>query len=108
LPPNVEERLAGLGFIEHFAVVRDLHDAIRGDGESPERLGALARAYAQLGILSEFHGHPAHKVYKARALLYAQRLLTRDPGSAWALRNRAFVRSIIGLHQEALDDLAEA
>jgi tetratricopeptide (TPR) repeat protein len=108
LPARVEERLQGLGFIDHFAAVRDLHDAIRTDGESPERLGALARGYAQLGVLTEFHWHPAHKVYKARALLYAQRLAAREPGSAWALRNRAFVRSVIGLHQEALDDLAEA
>jgi tetratricopeptide (TPR) repeat protein len=108
LPPQVAERLEGLGFIDHFAAIRDLHAAIRSGGESPERLGAMARAYAQLGLLTEFHWHPAHKVYKARALLYAQRLLAREPASAWALWNRAFVKSVLGLHQEALDDLAEA
>jgi tetratricopeptide (TPR) repeat protein len=108
LPQGVEERLQGLGFVEHFAAIRDLHEAIRADGESPERLGALSRAYAQLGVLTEFHWHPAHKVYKARALLYAQRILVRDPVSVLALRNRAFVRSVIGLHQEALDDLEAA
>jgi tetratricopeptide (TPR) repeat protein len=108
LPADVDKRLEGLGLFDQFSAIRDLHEAIRLDGESPERLGALARAYAQLGILTEFQWHPAHKAYKARALLYAQRLVARDPGSAWALRNRAFVKSTIGLHKEALDDLAEA
>ena len=108
LPAKVEERLAGLGFVEHFAAIRDLHDAIRASGESPVRLGALARGYAQLGVLSEFHWNPAHKALKARAMLYAQRLVARDPGSAWGLQNRAFVRAFVGLPQEALNDLAEA
>ncbi len=108
LPPNTDERMATLGFIDHYTVVRDLHEAIRNDGESPERLGALARAYAQLGILTEHLWNPAHKVYKARALLYAQRLLHREPNSAWALWNRAFVRSLLGLHSEAVEDLAAA
>lgn len=61
LPPDVERRLEGLGLFDHFAAIRDLHEAIRLDTESPERLGALARAYAQLGILTEFQWHPAHK-----------------------------------------------
>ena len=82
VPEKVEERLSSLGLVENFAAVRDLHAAIRADGESPERLGALARAYVQLGVLTEFHWHPAHKVFKARALLYAERLATREPGSA--------------------------
>ena len=69
LPAKVEVRLAGLGFVEHFAAIRDLHDAIRASGESPVRLGALARGYAQLGVLSEFRWNPAHKAFKARAML---------------------------------------
>jgi tetratricopeptide (TPR) repeat protein len=108
VPLGIDAALESLGFVDHFGAIRSLHEIIRADGESPERLGALARAYAQLGILTEFQWHPAHKVYKARALLYAQRLVSLQPGSAWALRNRAFVRSVIGLHKEALDDLAEA
>ena len=33
---------------------------------------ALARAYALLGVHSEYHWTSAHKAYKARALLAAQ------------------------------------
>lgn len=108
IPPGVEASLMQVDFIEIFSAVRRLHAALRDDGESPARIGALARAYSLLGILSEYQWHPAHKAYKARALLYAQRLVARDPSSAWAFRNRAFVRALIGIPQEALDDLTAA
>ena len=108
VPEEVEGRMSSLGLVENFAAIRDLHALIRGEGESPERLGALARAYAQLGALTEFQWSPAHKAFKARAMLYAERLLAREPGSARALRDRAFVRALVGNHAEALGDLAAA
>jgi tetratricopeptide (TPR) repeat protein len=108
VPPDVENRLEQLGLVDNFAAIRALHETIRADGESPARLAALARAYAQLGVLTEYQWSPAHRAFKARALLYAERLLAQDPGSSWALRNRAFVRALVGLHYVALDDLAEA
>jgi tetratricopeptide (TPR) repeat protein len=107
-PPNIEERLEHLGFVESLAAVRDLHAAIRTDGESPARLGALARGYAQLGVLSEFQWHPAHKAFKARALLYAERLVAREPNSPRSYRHRAFVRALVGLPRFARADLDEA
>jgi hypothetical protein len=82
-PEGAMERLETLGFVTNLAAIRDLHHAIRTGGESPARLGALARGYAQLGVLSEFHWSPAHKAFKARALLYAERLVARDPVSPW-------------------------
>ena len=81
---------------------------MRADGESSARLGALSRGYAQLGVLSEFHWHPAHKAFKARALLYAQRSAARDPASPWGLWNRAFVLAMVGLPRDAQADLDEA
>ena len=108
LPPKVEDRLEHLGFVETLAAVRDLHAAIRTNGESPARLEALARGYAQLGVLSEFHWHPAHKAFKARALLYAERLVAREPDSPSSFRHRAFVRAMVGLPRFARADLDEA
>ncbi len=108
LPANVEDRLNTLGFVENFAAVRDLHNVIRTDGESPARLGALVRGYSQLGVLSEFHWHPAHKVFKARALLYAQRLAVRQPEHPWGLWHRAFAEALVGLPQSARADLDQA
>jgi tetratricopeptide (TPR) repeat protein len=108
VPPTVEERLDQLGLVDHFAAVRALHEAIRADGESPARLSAMARAYAQLGMLTEYQWSPAHRVFKARAMLYAERLVARSPKSPAALRARAFVRALVGRQDEALADLDAA
>ena len=83
MPQDVEKRLESLSMVETFAAVRRLHEAIRADGESPARLAALARAYAQLGMLTEFLWSPAHRVFKARALLYAERLKQRASAPGW-------------------------
>ncbi len=107
-PADVEEKLSRLGIVDHFAAIRALHDAIRTDGESPERLGTLARAYAQLGALTCYQWSARPRVFQARAMLYAERLVARDPESAWALRNRAFVRAVVGLHAMAIKDLDAA
>jgi hypothetical protein len=105
---DVEQRLASLSLVDTYAAVRALHEAIRSDGESPARLAALARGYAQLGALTEYQWSPADRVFKARAMLYAERLRARDPQSAWAIWNRAFVWTLVGLHSGALDDLDQA
>jgi tetratricopeptide (TPR) repeat protein len=108
LPAGVEDQLSQLGFPGVFSAIRTVHEAVRTEGESPERLGALARGYALLGVLSEFQWHPAHKAFKARALLYAQRYVAREPKSARALRHRAYARALVGMHRDALADLAAA
>ena len=89
VPESIENRLNDLSFASVFAALKDLHGLIRSDGESPSRLGALVRGYALLGLLTEFQWHPAHKAYKARSLLYAQRLVARDPNGTWGLWHRA-------------------
>lgn len=104
-PEGVDARIDSLAFTEAFAAVRLLHAAIKKDGESPARLAALARAYALLGVLTEFQLRPAHKAYKARALLYAQRLVGRRPADPAAYWNRAFVWTLVGRPKEALADL---
>jgi hypothetical protein len=108
VPDGVEDGLSQLGFPGVFAAIRTVHEAIRTDGESPSRLGALARGYALLGVLSELQWHPAHKAFKARALLYAQRMVAREPKGARALWHRAFTRALVGMHPDALADLAAA
>jgi hypothetical protein len=109
LPDGAEQGLSRkLGFCEPLAAVRSVHAAIAKGGESVERTGALVRGYALLGLLSEFHWHPAHKAFKARSLLYAQRLVARDPKDPRGLRYRAYAEALAGLHQAALSDLNAA
>ncbi len=108
LPEKVEDRLSGLRFLDALLAVRDLHAAIRSSGESPARLGAIVRGYALLGVLNEFEWHPAHRAFKARSLLYAQRLVARDPDGPWGLWHRAFALALAGRHADALADLDAA
>ena len=106
--PGVEAKLAEMEMLAQFAAVRETHDAIRASGESPARLGALVRGYVNLGQLTSFHWTAAHKAFKARALLYAQRMVVADPASPDALWHRAYARALTGLHAAALLDLDAA
>jgi tetratricopeptide (TPR) repeat protein len=94
--------------LAQFSAARRLHAQLRSEGETPERLADLSRAYANLGALTQHHCSPASKAYQARALLYAERAVRRWPASAPAVAGRAYARGMIGLHQAALDDLLAA
>ena len=107
LPADTEELLAEMTFTAQYEAVRKLYEWIDGQGQSPAAMGALVRAYANLGLLTEFHWNCADKAFKARALLYAQRLLSQRPG-AWAYWHRAYALALTGLHQTALADLQAA
>ncbi len=107
-PAALEDRLSTLSFPEVFGVIREVHASIRKQGESAARLAALARAYAMLGVLSEFHYRPAHKAYKARALLYAQRLVAKQATRPLAFWTRAYVWALVGRPQETIADLERA
>lgn len=106
VPTDVTD--AKLHLITQFAAARQLHQLMKVEGESPERLVALARIYAHLGMLSEHFWYQGHKAFMSRGLLYAQRALTRWPQSAAAQYGRGYVRALVGLHGAALEDLAAA
>jgi tetratricopeptide (TPR) repeat protein len=94
--------------IAQFAAARDLHGQLQKHGDAPRRLASLARVYAELGAETAFYWSPMHKVFEARALLYAERLVQKTAASPAALWNRAYVRALVGRHQAALDDLQRA
>jgi len=108
LPDGVEERLGRMAFAEQFAALRALHAAQRTGGSSPRRLAALSRAYANLGLLTEFQWDAASVAYKARALLYAQRLIASGPKSPQAHWNRAYVAALCGLPWWTAEDIDKA
>lgn len=99
---------AHLDVLSQFAAVRALHNEIAVLGESPDRLAALSRGYASLGALTEYLWSPAYKVFAARGLLYAERLMSKSSNRPLSLQNRAYVRALTGLHGSALADLAAA
>jgi tetratricopeptide (TPR) repeat protein len=94
--------------ISVLAGLRRVHAEIREKGESPELLGALTIGYANLGTLTEYHFSAGWKACYARALLYAERLLRKTDESPSALWHRAYVRTQVGLHNFAANDIAAA
>src|ERR1700722_10392065 len=101
-PAGAEEMLGAFNELSQFSALRITHQAISTDGESPQRLGILVRAYANLGILTRFHWDTDYDVYVARSILYAQRMVAADPKSAVALWHRAYAFAFAGLNAAAL------
>ena len=97
--PKLENHL---DFVSQFAVIRNLHAQMRTSGETPEVLEGLVRAYANLGNLTDFHWSPASKGFKARALLYAQRLVAKYGQTPSSLAHRAYALALAGRHAAAL------
>ena len=100
--------MATLDFAAQYALLRRLHAQSRTNGESVEALGSLSCAYANLGNLIDFHWSPASKAFKARSMLYAQRLLVKQGKSPLTLAHRAYSRALTGRHLAAFDDLQAA
>jgi hypothetical protein len=108
VPAGTDERLLEMNEFAQFGALRQLHAALREGRESPAVLGALVRAYANLGQLTQFHWGARHQAFKARAMVYAQRMTLAQPAAPHTGWHRAYAFAMAGLHQEALDDLSRA
>ncbi|HEY2893179.1 MAG TPA: hypothetical protein VGJ16_03175, partial [Pirellulales bacterium] len=105
LSSEVERQLSEMNLLSQFAALRGLHQQLRDEGESPQTLAGLVRGYANLGRLTAPHWNAFYKVFFARALLYAERLVNLDKQSAWSCQHRAYAKGMCGLHGAALKDL---
>lgn len=94
--------------IAQFAAARELHAQLKKHGDVPRLLASMARVYSELGAETAFFWSPMHKVFEARALLYAERLVQKTGATPMALWNRAYVRALVGRHQAALADVEQA
>jgi len=106
VPADVESLLSEMNFITQWRAVCALHAEIGRHGQSPALLAALVRAYANLGVLTELYWCPAHEVFTARSLLYAQRLHASGREPQLSLESRAYAYALAGLPIPALEDLA--
>lgn len=107
-PENIEFYLRSIDMQDAFLAVRILHKEISATGESPARLSALVRAYAQLGeACTDLMSTHADVMY-ARAYLYAQRLMTLAPNDPLSHWTRGYLETIHGLVLDAGDDFKRA
>lgn len=102
---EIERLLAHLSELSQYQALRLIHAGLRANSESPELLGMATRAYANLGQLTREHWSVEHKVYQARALLYAERLVVKEDRSPWSLAHRAYARALVGRHHTAMTDM---
>jgi tetratricopeptide (TPR) repeat protein len=105
IPEEAESSSEFLTTVSQLAAIRSVHESMRDAGESPERLTALSGAYAIFGELTDHLLHPMPAAARARALLYAERLVQRSPDSIMGRAGRARVRALVGLHAAALSDI---
>lgn len=105
VPEDVQQAAMDWNMMPQFFAIRTLHRLIREEGESAERLAALAESYARLGTLTAHHMSPAHQAFKARALLYSQRLSVIVGRYPAAFESRAYVLALLGRHRAALEEL---
>lgn len=66
---EIVRKLAEVNLLSQYDALRLCHDQIRSEGESPERLAVLVRAYAHLGQLTQPFLSSMHRSFRARWLL---------------------------------------
>jgi hypothetical protein len=108
IPDGVDNLLYQTTLFSPYSALQQVHAAIRQSGESPQRISALVRGYANLAELTAFQWSSISKVMQARSLLYAQRMVNHDPDSPFSYYNRAYAFAFCGLQAAALTDLDHA
>jgi tetratricopeptide (TPR) repeat protein len=108
VPLEARHQLWEWNEIAVLGALRRIHAEIHAKGESPELLGGLVVGYANLGSLTASYFGPAQKVFSARALLYAERMVHASDRSDWSLWHRAYARALAGLHNAARVDVKAA
>jgi tetratricopeptide (TPR) repeat protein len=104
---RIDKLQSEMNFASQFTAVRLAHAELRRAPESPDPLGALARGYAHLALLTWQHRNAAPLAFAARSLLYAQRQCGPANESPTARANRIYARAVVGLHDLALRENAE-
>ncbi len=102
---DIERSLNEMNFISQFIAIRESHQFMRANEASPAVTGDLVRGYANLGLLTEHHWSPLSRAARARSLLYAQRMVAKNPQSPVGYWHRAYAWALAGAHALAIEDL---
>ncbi|MCL2305411.1 MAG: hypothetical protein FWC43_08720 [Planctomycetaceae bacterium] len=103
---GIEQLLCEWALIPQFEAVRRTHDAIYRHGESLPLLKLLVRGYTQLQMLTNFAPRDTHRVFQARAMLYAQRAVVNYGETPETLLLRASAWSLNNFHRIAREEFA--
>lgn len=99
---EIDALLERVDLTSQFVAVRRLHALNQELGDSPERLGRLVNGYAHLGLLTECYWGATSRVFKARSMIYAERLLAKYEDYRLAKHHWNYAQAIAGIHLWAL------
>ena len=99
------EQLAEVNFIAQFNVLRQVHQAIKKYGQSPQLLGLLTRGYAQLGLLTSHSVNSSTDVFVARSMVYAHRMMALTGDNDLSLWHHACAFGLAGVQNAAIGSL---
>jgi tetratricopeptide (TPR) repeat protein len=105
-PQGIDQRLGRIDVHHSFLAVRLCHADIAASGESPARLAALSRAYANLGESTRHLINAQSTAFFARSLDYARRLRRLAPDDPVSHYTLAYVQTLFGQHAKAGESLA--
>jgi hypothetical protein len=104
---QIEKLLNELVLIPQFEAVRRTHRLIHKTGETPKLLTFLVRGYTQLQLLTNINPIDIHRVFQARAMLYAQRIIAKYGETSEHISLRAAAWSLNNFHSLARQDFAK-
>ena len=76
VPDSITTLLQDMNFVSQYSAIRQLHALEQTEGQSPQVMGALARGYANLSVLTNHYWHPVNSAFAGRAIWYAESLPT--------------------------------
>ncbi|MFT5524633.1 MAG: hypothetical protein ACI9HK_002590 [Pirellulaceae bacterium] len=106
IPESCQNDLREMNFISQYRALRTLHKLPQGG--ATKVTAALAMAYANLALLTENHWLPHSQVFRARSLIYGERMVKLDGSNPDSFRVRAYVKTLAGLHRIGLEDWVNA
>ncbi|NOZ40683.1 MAG: hypothetical protein GXP24_10720 [Planctomycetes bacterium] len=104
---ELDQQLSEVDLLAQFLAIRKIGKLLDSQRESPELLGRLANAYANLGILTEGYWGATSRVFKARSLIYAERLRAKYDDYLFGRWHWAYARAMAGIHFAAIEQLED-
>jgi hypothetical protein len=97
-----EKRLKQMNLASQFLAARLGHDLLRHDAQSIAAMSILARAYANLAVMSDFYLTNVRVAFAARSLLYATRIANLNPKMPLGYWHQAYLFTLFGLTKDSL------
>jgi len=104
---GTRQKLLQVDFGSQFDIVKQAHQAIDSGAPAKPWKELLARAYANLSLLTNHHWNSASEAFAARAFLYAEDLVADPDATDHERWVHAYTYAMAGVHFIAIRDYTE-